>query len=162
MGDHEVARSAFLEGAALIFRPCRHPPGGEGLHIAQALDQVCTRSGQEVAAAAVVQQAGFAQVFDAGVERIRGDAAHAVLQKTKSLRVAITQGPEHAQSVAGFEQVKQLADGGFFFGAHGCISSQVSGGMESSARTIARIPFRYTFGSSARGCAVSSSAVFDA
>src|SRR5260370_30039373 len=66
----------------------------------------------------MLQQPAPAQLVDAGVQRVGRDAAHAVLQQSKGLRMAVTQRPQHAQRVAAFEFLEQLVDGGVFLGAH--------------------------------------------
>ena len=48
----------------------------------------------------MVDQADLAQLLDARVERVGRDAAHAVLQQAKGLRMPIAQRPQHAQGVA--------------------------------------------------------------
>ena len=52
------------------------PLGGELLHLKQAASQVGALCGEAVAVAAMVHQAGGAQLFQAGVERVGCDAAH--------------------------------------------------------------------------------------
>ena len=76
------------------------PLAGKGLQVVQALEQVCAQRGHGVALAAMAKQAGGAQFLDAGVQGVGGDAANAVLQEAKSLRVAVFQGPYHAQCIA--------------------------------------------------------------
>ena len=66
----------------------------------------------------MVEQAGFAQFFDARIERIGSDAAHAVLQQTERLRVSVTQRPQHTHRITALESLEQLIDGGVVFGAH--------------------------------------------
>src|SRR3989344_1991478 len=110
--------------ASGFFGAASDPAGGEGLHVRQALEQVGARGGDGVAVAAVVYKTGFAQFLDAGVERVGGDAPHAVLQQAEGLGVTVLQGPQHAQCVTAFEPLEQLVDGGIFFGAHGRFSSR--------------------------------------
>jgi hypothetical protein len=90
------------------------------LQVAQAFEQVGSDGGERIAVAAVGQQVGFAQLFEAGVQGVGGDAAHAVLQQAKGLGVAVLQCPQHADGVAGLQQGQQLVDGDVFFGTHAC------------------------------------------
>src|SRR5688572_7764846 len=107
----------FLLGLA------RHPLGSERRQVVHALEQVGAGGSDDVAVAAVVDQAGFAQFLDACVERVRGDTAHAVLQQAKGLGVAIPQRPQHADGIARLQQPQQLADGSILLRTHALYSS---------------------------------------
>src|SRR5256885_478930 len=65
-----------------------HPAVGKRLHIGQALEQVLAGQRHGVAVGAMLQQPALAQLLDAGVQRVGRDAAHAVLQQSKGLRMA--------------------------------------------------------------------------
>ncbi len=119
------------------------PAGGEGLHVAQALEQVHARGRDRIAVAAVVQQAGLAQFLDARVEGVGRDAAHAVLQQPERLRMAVAQGPEHAQRITAFELLEKLVDGGVFLGTHGGFSLR-KGGARLAGRMGTRAPRKYS------------------
>ena len=62
----------------------------------------------DLAIRAVRQQGGFAQLLDAGIQGIRGNAAHAVLQQAEGLGVTIAQSPQNANRITGFQQFQQL------------------------------------------------------
>ena len=74
--------------------------------------------GDHIAFVAMGQQTGFAQFFDAGVQGVGGDAAHAVLQQAEGLGMAVAQGPQHANRIAGLQQSQQLSHCDRFFCTH--------------------------------------------
>ena len=95
-------KSSIANELQALFLLCfaHRPLRGKGAQIIHALEQIAAAAGEDVARIAMANQGGSAQFFEACVQGIWCDAAHAVLQQAEGLRMAIFQSPEHAHCVA--------------------------------------------------------------